>query len=156
MADDTDDNTSYCMACNKPFRSPLYSITRSNEKMHFYPGERLPESEVLFAESIGDYCSQACLDLHRDRLLKSHGVRSTYPGPGPIESCSSCGAPVDMLIPHWTWTEEVADVIWGKSIEYIQPTSAELLAVRCKKCGEDAQEYFDSSESEPHFSSAQA
>lgn len=134
MTDDTDDNAFYCMGCNKPFHSPLYSITRSNEQMHFYPGERLPEAEVLFAESIGDYCSQACLDLNRDHLLKSHQVRSTYPGPGPVESCSRCGNPVDMSRPHWTWTEEMADVVWGQGIEQIQPTEAHLLAVLCRKC----------------------
>jgi len=134
MASDKEDNAFYCMGCNKPFHSPLYSITRSNEKMHFYPGERLPEAEVLFAESIGDYCSKACLDLNRDSLLKSHQVRSTYPGPGPIESCSRCGGPVDMSGPHWTWTEEMADVVWGQGTKQIQPTEVHLLAVLCRKC----------------------
>lgn len=134
MTDDADDNAFYCMACNKSFHSPLYSITRSNEQIHFYSGERLPEAEVLFAESIGDYCSKACQDLNRDHLLKSHQVRSTYPGPGPVESCSRCGNPVDMSRPHWTWTEEMADVVWGQGIEQIQPTEAHLLAVLCRKC----------------------
>jgi hypothetical protein len=47
MADDSDDSVFYCMACNKPFHSPLFSITRSNETMHFYFGDRLPEAEVF-------------------------------------------------------------------------------------------------------------
>lgn len=152
MADDADDNAFYCMACNKPFHSPLYSITRSSEQMHFYPGERLPEAEVLFAESVGDYCSQACLDLNRARLLNSNNVRATYPGPGPIESCSRCSNPVDMSSPHWTWTEEKADVAWENGIEQIQPTAANLLAVLCKDCDLNNDQYVESNESVPFFS----
>ena len=147
MADDSDDSVFYCMACNKPFHSPLFSITRSNETMHFYFGDRLPEAEAFFAESIGDYCSQACLNLNRDRLLKSHQVRSTYPGSGPIESCSRCRHPIDMSKPHWTWTEEIADVAWGKGIEQIQPTKAHLLAVLCQKCDLNNSQLVESSES---------
>jgi len=134
MIDSANDNTFYCMACNRPFHTPLFSITRSTEQMIFYPGERLPEANVLSAESIGDYCSETCLNKNRYRLMESDGVRPTYPGPGPIESCSRCSAPVDMSSPHWTWTEEVADVSWGDGIDYIQPTKAILLAVRCQKC----------------------
>lgn len=124
----------YCMTCNRPFRSPLYSITRSVEVMIFYAGERLPEAEVLFAESIGDYCSQKCLDKDRGRLLTNEKVRATFPGPGPVETCSHCGGPVDMVKPHPTWTEEVADVTWGQGIDQIHTTKAHLLAVKCQRC----------------------
>lgn len=134
MAENIDENAFHCMVCNTTFHSSLYSITRSNEQMHFYPGERLPEAEVLFAESVGEYCSQACLDLSRDLLLKSYGVRSTHPGVGPIESCSRCNDLVDMSSPHWTWTEEKADVVWGNGIEQFNPTATTLLAVLCKQC----------------------
>jgi len=128
------ENCFYCMVCERPFRSPLFSITRSVEQMVFYPGERLPEADVLSAESIGDYCCQTCLNHDRNRLLMNEGVRATFPGPGPIETCSRCSRPVDMAQPHMTWTKEVAAVNWGQSLETLQPTSAQLLAVKCLGC----------------------
>lgn len=129
-----DENCFYCMVCERPFYSPLYSITRTVEQMVFYPGERPPEADVLSSESTGDYCCQTCLNRDRDRLLMNEGVRVTFPGPGPIETCSRCGRPVDMTQPHMTWTEEVAAVTWGQSLETLQPTSAQLLAVKCLRC----------------------
>lgn len=129
------DDAYYCMVCNSPFQSPLFSITKSEERMHFFGGERLPEAEVLFAEGIGTYCSKSCLKQDRDRLLQSEHVKATFPGPGPIESCSRCGAPVDMCESHDTWTQE-QDVAIDGALDVLLPIDAVVLAVACRNCSQ--------------------
>ena len=126
------DECFYCMVCQRPFRSPLFSVTRSVERMYYYEGNRLPEAEVLSADSIGTYCCKQCLDSALTHILHGEGVRVTNPGPGPIETCSHCERLVDMTQPHLVWTREEATVIWSQTIDVIKPTAATTLAVRCQ------------------------
>ena len=132
--DDLDDDY-YCMVCDARFRSPLFSITKSVERMHYFEGERLPEAEVEYAEGIGTYCSAACMASDRERLLQTEKVRVTFPGCGPIEACSRCGLPVDMSKSHDTWTEEqdVMSFSWG-DMDVLQPQDVVVLAVACRGC----------------------
>jgi hypothetical protein len=129
-----DDNCYGCMVCEKPFRSPLFSISRQFERIIFYEDDRLPEGEVIAAEGIGTYCSQQCLDNSRDKMLAEEKVRATFPGPGPIETCSRCNGPVDMTRFHLVWTEEEMADEWGEFMSVARPLWATDLAVVCDQC----------------------
>ena len=134
---DWGDDCFYCMNCKQPFRTPLFDVTRSIEQMHYYGEERMPEAEVLQAESIAVCCSQSCFTSELPSLLQNEGVRATYPGPGPIELCARCGKPVDMSVPHFAWTEEYSSVIWSAKLDAVQPLAVTMLAIACTDCGRD-------------------
>ncbi len=133
-AGDWGDNFYTCMVCEKQFRNPLFEIARGYERTVFYCGDRMPMVEPIESEGVGTYCSPACLNHDRNRLLERDNVRATYPGIGPIESCSRCGKPVDMTQYHMAWTEEKLHCEWGRFIDVLQPIFVESLAVVCQQC----------------------
>lgn len=133
-AEDWGDNFYSCMVCEKHFRSPLFSISRGYERTIFFDGDRMHEVEPIDSEGIGSYCSAECLNQDRDKLLLQENVRATFPGIGPIEVCSRCGNPVDMVQIHLSWTEEELNCQWGQFIDVLQPIYVRSLAVVCQQC----------------------
>lgn len=133
-AEDWGDNFYTCMVCEKHFRSPLYEISRGYERTIFFDGDQIPVVEPAGSEGIGTYCSAACLNQDRDKLLLKENVRATFPGIGPIEVCSRCGKPVDMVQFHLSWTEEELNCQWGPFIDVLQPINVQSLAVVCQQC----------------------
>lgn len=133
------DECFYCDDCGKAFRSPLFNICRSVEKMHFQEEPCLPEAEVLYSEAITNSCCSDCLGKARQRVLTEDSLTATFPGPGPIESCSRCAKPVDMTKPHKTWTEEESTCFWSSSLDGITPINVEVLAVTCQQCDGSAE-----------------
>lgn len=136
MSNDNDwaDECYFCYTCNKAYRSPNFTISRGFERTIFFDGDRIPEIEPIGVEVLEGYCSQSCLDARRDEVLKQEGVRITFPGIGPIESCSRCGGPVDMARLHRAWTEDQSIEEWGAHISIAQVVNAQTLAVACQKC----------------------
>lgn len=133
-ADEWGDYFYACMVCETHFRSPLYEIARGYERTIFFDGDRMPEVEPISSNGIGIYCSAACLNQDRDKLLVKENVRATFPGIGPIEVCSRCGRPVDMAQFHLSWTEEELSCQWGQFIDVLQPIYVQSLAVVCQQC----------------------
>lgn len=122
----------YCDACNKPFRTPFFDISREYERTIFSPEPSLPEVEVIGASSIAQYCSDDCLAQSRMALLTREKVRATYPDIGPVESCSRCDAPVDMTTFHLAIVESETNQDWeSMSASVIRVVT---LAVVCNKC----------------------
>ena len=131
---DPDTTATECMACLKPLGTPQFFISRAYERTIFYSNGRYPEIEIMAAEAIGSYCSGKCLNFEKIAILIRENVRSTFPGIGPVESCSRCGRPVDMTRFHRTWTESEEEITRGEYIEISKPLSVTTLAVACRNC----------------------
>lgn len=130
--DEWGDECFFCDACGKRFRTPLYDISREFEQTFFYQEPRSPEIEVLGAESIANYCSASCREQKRDELLHQERVRATFPGIGPVESCSRCGGAVDMTKLHLTYVQMNTTQDWDRLIADV--LDAQTLAVVCQDC----------------------
>lgn len=133
--DEHDDDCFYCDACNKRFRSPLYDVTKDFERTIFFDEPLIPEIDIMGAESIAYFCSPSCRDKKRDQLLTQEDIRATYPEIGPIESCSRCGAPVDMTEFHLAFVEMDTTHDWDRPLLGAKVINDPVtLAVICQKC----------------------
>ena len=133
--EDWKDECFYCDTCNKRFRSPLYDVSKEFERTIFFQEPLLPEVEIIGAETIAGFCSPGCRDKKRNHLLKREKIRATYPGIGPVESCSRCGAPVDMTNFHLTYIELDTTQDWDSSLFGVEMINDPVtLAVVCQKC----------------------
>lgn len=123
-----------CTVCEKPFRSPIFSINKAFERTIFMKGDAMPEVEVIRSQGIESCCSSECLEVARERALEKENVRATFPDIGPIELCSCCGKPVDMTEFHLTWSEDESNCYEGQFIDVLQPVNVQVLAVACQSC----------------------
>lgn len=124
----------YCNTCGKRFRSPLYDVGKEFAQTFFYKEPRPPEIEVMGAETIANYCSPACRGRSRDQLLLQDKVRATFPGIGPVETCSRCGGLVDMTKFHLTYVQTDTTQDWGRPMFGVGVLRTETLAVICQEC----------------------
>ncbi len=133
--DEWKDECFYCDTCNKRFRSPLYDVSKEFERTIFFEDPLLPEVEIIGAETIAGFCSPTCRDKKRDYLLQQEKIRATYPGIGPVEPCSRCGAPVDMTNFHLTYIEMDTTQDWNRTLFGVEVINDPVtLAVVCQKC----------------------
>lgn len=133
--EDWKDECFYCDTCNKRFRSPLYDVSKEFERTIFFEEPLMPEIDVIGAETIAYFCSPSCRDMKRDHLLTQEKIRATYPGIGPVEPCSRCGAPVDMTKYHLTYVEMDTTHDWDRALFGAKIISDPVtLAVVCQKC----------------------
>ena len=121
-----------CMICGKMFEERWFDIGRAFERVHFRSPDALDEVEVSFADGIGVFCSQGCLDAGRATLMQEEGVPipSVRPGIGPVEQCARCAGPVDMSDWHLTYTD-------GQYLENqggVRVIEIDYIAVACREC----------------------
>lgn len=129
------DNCFYCDTCGQRFRSPLYDVSKEYERTIFYEEPLLPEIEIIGAETVAYFCSPSCRDKKRDHLLIQEKIRATYPGIGPVEPCSRCGAPVDKTNYHLTYIEMDTTQDWDRALFGVEVIKDPVnLAVVCQKC----------------------
>ena len=121
-----------CKTCGKPYRTPIFDVTKEYERTIFQENDNLPEVEIIGAVAIGEYCSKTCREHARDDLLLRENVQATYPDIGPIESCSRCSKPVDMTKFHLTYVESILELEReGMSVNVLESAT---LAVLCNAC----------------------
>lgn len=123
-----------CHACGKLFRSPLYDVTREYERTEFYSEPRMPEVEIMGAETIRNYCSAICRDSGRQEFLRQERIRATFPDIGPIESCSRCNGPVDMTEFHLTYIQTLTEQNWERPMFGVEVLDVKTIAAVCQKC----------------------
>ena len=123
-------NCQACNVCEQPLGNPQFGISRQFERTIFSKNDDLDEVEVIDSNEIRAYCSSECLNKNRDLLLAQENVRASYPGIGPVESCSRCGRPVDMTRFHMAWVEDEVEIQGYEAT----PINAEVLAVACDQC----------------------
>lgn len=123
-----------CMACSKLFSRLWFDIGRSYDRVHYMRPTAHDEVEVSMAEGIGTFCSAACLDASRDRIMRDDEgvlVPRTRPGIEPIERCAKCAGPVDMSDWHLTFSEALLE---EQEHAGVATHEFEYLAVVCKRC----------------------
>ncbi|MDP1929276.1 MAG: hypothetical protein Q8K62_12305 [Thiobacillus sp.] len=124
----------FCETCGKPFRRPLFDVSKQFERTIFCGNNSPAEVEVIGSEGIAQYCSRACRDPASTSLLQRENVRATYPDIGPIEFCSRCTAPVDMTKFHLAYVESVLDGEWESMSTNV--LEVVVLAILCNGCFE--------------------
>lgn len=112
-----------CDRCGRSGFQIRHDLNFSEECVEFPIDETGPEIEVVYAERLSRFCSNACLRNNLQSRLGYHliNVPAYPPGFGPVEICASCRGIVDMTVDHiciWTSadqfpterTSEVAEV----------------------------------------------
>jgi len=122
-----------CMACSKMFSRLWFDISRSYDRVHYKHPRAPDEVEVSMSEGIGIFCSAACLEASRDRVMRDQGVLipRVRPGIEPIECCAKCAGPVDMSDWHLTFSEALLE---EQAHARVGTHEFEYLAVVCKRC----------------------
>jgi hypothetical protein len=124
----------YCECCGKPFRSPLYDISKEYQYTRFYDSPRIPEIQIMGAEVIANYCSSTCRESHRNEIFKREKIQATYPNIGPTESCSRCHGPVLMTCFHLAFVETVSEQNWDQPMFRASVINTQVISVVCNKC----------------------
>ncbi|MCK9381767.1 MAG: hypothetical protein M0P95_11990 [Sulfuritalea sp.] len=125
------DEAYFCDACEKPFRTPMFDISKGYERT-IYDGNRMPEVEIIGSGTIAQYCSDPCRVKKISAVLAKENVRATYPDIGPVEACSRCGKPVDMTKFHLTYVDSDTEQDWDRMCATV--TKTVVLAVLCDAC----------------------
>ena len=127
----THEDTRYeCYACDRAFRSRVFSLNRQFERVTF--GSPMPIVSVEHADGLACYCSASCMNLHypREMVKQQVPIPALQPDVGPVEVCAICKGPVDMTRLHLTFIlEECKDMGWC-----FQPTQSDCIAVVCDVC----------------------
>jgi hypothetical protein len=121
-----------CMACGRMFERRWFDISREYERVHYKSPGALDEVEISRAESVGVFCSQACLNVGRGGVMQKQRVPipPVRPGIGPVETCAKCSGPVDMSDWHLTYTNgECEEQEFSVSV-----LELDYVAVVCKGC----------------------
>ncbi len=129
---DWGDECFYCETCGAAFRARMFDISKDHERTIFFEGDRPPEVEIAESVTIGQFCSQHCRDQARVDILRQENIRATYPGIGPVETCSRCGNPVDMTVFHRTYVEYETEHDWGHFVAEVH--NATVVAIVCHRC----------------------
>jgi hypothetical protein len=121
-----------CMQCSKLFERKWYEVSRAFERVHFMSPTRYDEVEVAYSEGIGEFCSQACLNLGLPTIMEQQCVPipAVRPGIEPIESCAKCSGPVDMSDWHLTYTSGCFEDT-GSGIKILD---VDYIVVVCREC----------------------
>lgn len=111
-----------CFRCNCTFTRHVWSLERGFIRMDF--STPVPESEVVGGEGMACYCSETCMKRHVPQMMQRERAHSAHcAGYGPIETCATCGGPVDMAEFHLTYgkshVEQVSAMTmhphWGRT-----------------------------------------
>lgn len=121
-----------CATCQVMFSSPLFDISRADEKVVETPGqEHECYVDIRRSMEVATFCSVACRDQGRAAVMTSEGVLmlSDRPGIEAVEKCAVCRGPVDTRQWHLTYTES----------DFIEPGESivediDYLAVVCNEC----------------------
>lgn len=133
-------NTSFgcCEVCGRPLAARHHSLDRHIEQLTYPSPDAAPEApitaKVLYAESLAHYCSAICAVQGAEKALAQRGIRITLPGPGPIETCSKCGTPVDLSRPHVIYEDMELTEVRQPWLLQAQPHEVNVLAVVCDAC----------------------
>lgn len=133
-ANEWNDDCFFCETCNKPFRTPLFDVTRDFERTIYFEEPRYPEVEIVGANAIANFCSASCRNRKLPKLLENATVRATYPGIGPIETCSRCGGAVQMSEFHLAYVVMETKQDWDQGMFGVEVADAEVVAVVCQRC----------------------
>lgn len=123
----------YCENCDKPFRSPLFDLTKEFERTIFNEAQ-LAEVEIIGAVSVANFCSHECREEIRDVLLQQENIRATYPDIGAIETCARCGGSVLMTEFHLTYVETKTLHDWEEDSFKVNVADVQVIAVVCRNC----------------------
>jgi hypothetical protein len=101
-----------CFQCGIEYLAPNYNILLERSRSEFYAGDRCPEVAISISDADLGFCSAACSNIGRDKLIIRGKFKATHPQIGPIEIYSCCGGPVDMTKYHYCYVESIDDVKW--------------------------------------------
>lgn len=118
----------------------------------------LASAHIFEADNIGKYCRLNCAILGIEPELDNRNIALTYPGPGPLETCSTCGGMLDRSQPHRAY--ELIDATHKKTIKgnVLEPHDSTTLAVVCPQCDGKALQFVEkvqATDSKERSSSAQ-
>ena len=126
-----DDIEFQCDHCDAMFVAPLFGINQSRELLK-EDARGSVFMDITWAEGVANFCSAACRDAGRQKVMDSHGVPipEVTPGIESDEACALCAGPVDVAVEHITFAEEEIDLTAAAPT----PMNFQYLALICAHC----------------------
>jgi hypothetical protein len=120
-----------CDHCDAMFVAPLYGLNQTRELLSKDARGNV-FVDITWAECVANFCSPACRDAGRQKVMDSHGVPipKSPPGMKAYEKCAVCLGPIDVTVAHISFSEEEIDL----TSEAPTPVDFEYLALVCAHC----------------------